>query len=197
MTLTYSAYTGLLADGVEGMEYFAAKGGIVVSGTDAGGTNALYVVNHAGVVQETAVLPQIRDQDHLGANSLAGELHVLDTNHPTNGFRINEWVDPFGATPTLVGVYDGPDPGLAADLAINPLTNTFYSSGLSNLLRYDFALQQQEVVGSYNYQRAIWGIAAVGSEVPEPASLTLFGVGALGLGFMHRRRRQSFCTRFQ
>jgi hypothetical protein len=106
-------------------------------------------------------------------------------------YRADRGRVPFGATPSLVGVYSGTDPAGAVDLAIDPVTGTFYSSGLSKLLLYNLTLQTQEVAGDYNYSRAIWGIAAVGPAVPEPASLTLFGLGALGLAAGRRRLRRS------
>lgn len=192
--LTSNPYSGLQRDGVEGVEYFKDEGGVVVSGANTDGTiNALYVVDHLGAVlspipDNTALLPGIIDQDHLGANSLGlfgGKLHVFDWNDPTNGYKINAWNAPFGGSPTLTGVYSGPVlSGDPVDLAIDPFTNTFYSSGHSRLLRYNMTLQQQEVVGNYNYSGDIWGIAAT----PEPTTLTLAALGMAG-GLLRWRRR--------
>lgn len=182
MTMTTHAYSGLPNPGLEGIEYLDGEG-LVVSGADVTGvTNALFVVDHDGVVQKTMLVPAIQDQDSLCANSRGGNLHISDVNHPTNGYYINEWSDPFG-TPVLTGVYSGYVSGRELDVAIDPMSNTLYTSSLSALYRYDMALQQQVLVGDFNYT-GIWGIAAV----PAPGPIAIVG---LGCGMFFRRRRTS------
>lgn len=179
-TMTTHSYTGLPNPGLEGIEYLKGEG-LVVSGSDATGViNALFVVDHSGVVQKTMLVPSVKDQDSLCANSLGGNLHVSDVNDPTAGYKINEWHDPFGV-PVLTGVYSGLVTRSELDVAIEPLSNTFYTSKGSSLIRYDMGLQKQIVVGDFNYAD-IWGIAAV----PAPGPIA---VGGAACSVVLRRRR--------
>lgn len=198
--MTHSIYPGLQRDGVEGMEYLNPEG-LVVSGPDVTGTiNALYVVNHSGVVLDTALLPAIQDQDHLGANSLGGDLHVLDTNDPTNGYSINKWIAPFSENPTLVGIYNGPNGGGVDVVDLAFFGGRFYTSGQTGLYRYVMsAPQSREYLGSYNYSgRPIWGIAAVAgqgfsAEIPalKPAGLAVLAALLAGMALWQLARRSS------
>lgn len=183
VAMTCTTHTYSFADAneyVDGIEYLAGVG-LVVSHGNTAGTTSLSAVSHSGVISGTALMPLVEDQDHLGANSLGGLLHVMDTNDPPNAFWINTWSDPFGS-PALTGVYDGEigerDP---VDLAINPITNVIYSGGFVELYRFDTALQQVVTIGTYEYPEYIWGIAA-----PAPAPASLLGLGVL---VAIRRRR--------
>ncbi|MEK6702027.1 MAG: hypothetical protein AABZ53_07180 [Planctomycetota bacterium] len=184
-TMITHSISGLPNPGLEGIEFLKGTG-LVMSGADVTGTiNALFVVNHSGTVLQTGLVPGLQDQDSLYANSLGGNLHVSDVNHPTGGYYLNEWHDPFG-TPILTGVYHGPRTGSELDVAIDPYSNIVYTSQRGRLARYDMGIQQQFVVGDFNYA-TIWGIATV----PAPGSIVLGAVACSMIGLRRRGHARS------
>jgi len=177
-SMTPLPFTGFpVGEIFEGLEYLQGVGLVVSHGTTNATTKLSEVGPTGNLIPPSMPMPTIVDQDRLAANACGGKLHAFDTNHPTAGFTVNEWTDPFGS-PSLTGVYNGPvDTNNDYDAAIDPLTNTFYVTRYLSLWYYNLSPANTAVmVGNFNYPNGIAGIAAVNDCAAAIPTLTEWGM---------------------
>lgn len=131
------------------------------------------------------------------AVSLGGHLVTI------NDALENQWIldnfNPISAASYLIGFTDTAQEGTFAWTSGEAVTFTNFEPGEPNDfgIGEDFVMLRQngnwnDISNSPGNQGVLKGIVEIDAAVPEPASIALFGVGAIGLiGIRRRKRRQA------
>lgn len=160
----------------------------------SGAANATLMLESDGVVLDTvSTLEWEQNANHGPFNWAGAGTYASGVSLDGSGWRlptINELVDLYAHLSAQTGCSactgdKGPFTGIQPDYSSATEFNSF------SAWNFDFSGGFLNVVGK-SYELSAWAVRAgdVDAAAPEPASLLLFGVGALGLALSRRRGRR-------
>ena len=164
--------TGLLATTVD--SWTLAGGSQPVVAQNAGPDDVTYPSGYlAGIIQPASLLLL-----HPGA---AGDWAVLRWTAPSSGvYSIDGYFENIDVQPVVVDISIGGTLSAGGPFTVDPYGTDFYTIGQQFFTAgqtLDFVVESGGA-----------GATADISNIPEPASLLLLGIGLLGLGFLKKRR---------